>query len=253
MVVIGVLLLRPTLVEGDQMSWLDSMIDNIAQDARQTKAVQYDQLSWIRNRKVFKRDRDVNFAREDSAIQRRIADARSAGVHPLFALGGSVQSSPAFFMGGGSTAAQSPGGGGGGGIPDAMEVEAHKAAMRESAARAAVYEKQAEREDFALSAERASALARAKQASNSQQDVLLLPPGPPVSQQNFNVGPSANAQRVQDEYGDVVEWIYGAARLLMDTLVYNQQLAPPWNQDQRNFPGEYRQQIDRMRPKSWDK
>lgn len=220
------------------MSWLGSMIDNIAQDARQTKAVQYDQLSWIRNRKTFKRDRDVNFAREDSAIQRRVEDARKAGVHPLFALGGAVGSSPAFFMGGGSTAAQSSGGGTGGGPPDAMEVETHKAAMRESSARAAVYEKQAEREDFALQAEKASLAARLVQRSNVNQDVIKVP----SQQKEYSIPPDASsphrlfkkkgegwrtsataqAQNMEDEYGEISDWTYGPARALHDWYWYNE-------------------------------
>lgn len=36
-----------------------------------------------------------NWAREDTAIQRRVADARKAGIHPLFALGASVSQTQA--------------------------------------------------------------------------------------------------------------------------------------------------------------
>ena len=39
--------------------------------------------------------------REDTAIQRRVADARRAGIHPLFALGAGTSGSPAFSVGGG--------------------------------------------------------------------------------------------------------------------------------------------------------
>ncbi len=37
-----------------------------------------------------KRQRERQYAREDTSIQRRVADARAAGVHPLFALGASL-------------------------------------------------------------------------------------------------------------------------------------------------------------------
>ena len=40
----------------------------------------------------------------DASIQRRVADARAAGVHPLFALGASVGASPTASIGGGQPA-----------------------------------------------------------------------------------------------------------------------------------------------------
>lgn len=50
-------------------------------------------------------------AQMDESIQRRVADARKAGIHPLFALGGSVGASPTISAGGSSPAPQGDVGG----------------------------------------------------------------------------------------------------------------------------------------------
>lgn len=56
-------------------------------------------------------NRDLAYAREDNAIQRRVVDANAAGLHPLAALGAQIsspvisQSQPANFSGGSSASA----------------------------------------------------------------------------------------------------------------------------------------------------
>lgn len=54
-------------------------------------------------------------AERNSAIQRTVADARAAGLHPVFALGGAVNASPTFSVGGGDSADLRVGGGVAGG------------------------------------------------------------------------------------------------------------------------------------------
>lgn len=49
-------------------------------------------------------------AQMDQSVQRRVADARAAGVHPLFALGASVGASPTASIGGGQPATGSAAG-----------------------------------------------------------------------------------------------------------------------------------------------
>lgn len=186
-------------------SWIGGMIDNIAQDARQTKSMQYDQLSWIRNRKASKRDRDLIFQREDTAIQRRVADAEAAGVHPLFALGASVGTSPVMAIGGGSSAGQSQGGGSGMDIPDRMAIESHRAGLEESAARVRLYDAQAA--DFVAQAAKASRIGRDLQNANVQQDKVKLMADQMTSAQSRD--PSVSAGRQHPAYREYVITPYG--------------------------------------------
>lgn len=61
-----------------------------------------DSDSWARRqaRKDRKESRRQFDAQMDTSIQRRVADARKAGIHPLFALGASVGASPTSHVGG---------------------------------------------------------------------------------------------------------------------------------------------------------
>lgn len=196
-ILIGVIFCLSFLVEDDMAGWLGDMIANIAQDARQTKAVQYDMWTRNKERDYFTADRALNFGREDTAIQRRVADAQAAGVHPLFALGASVGGQGAYFVSGGSSAAQSPGGAGMD-IPSAMDIEAHNAAMRESGARADMYTAQAAE---------ASARARQAQSANVQQDHVKLVADQMTSSQSTD--PSVSAGRDHPAYREYVVTQYG--------------------------------------------
>ena len=72
-----------------------------------------------RNRKESRRQFD---AQMDESVQRRVEDARKAGIHPLFALGASVGASPTATFGGEPT---------GSGIGDALNAIANRYSDRE--------------------------------------------------------------------------------------------------------------------------
>lgn len=203
-VIIAVLFCLSFLAGGDQMtSWIGGMIDNIAQDARQTKSVQFDMWKSNKERDYFTSDRGANWLREDTAIARRVADARAAGVHPLFALGAQIQPSPAQYIpaGGGIS-----GGGGGASmdIPDAMSVETHRAALGESAARTRLMNAQAD--DLVAQSAKASQEARDRQNANVQQDKIKLMADQMTSAQSRD--PSVSAGRDHPAYREyvVTQW-----------------------------------------------
>lgn len=168
-------------------------------------------------RKWFKRDRAANWAREDSEIERRVRDAKRAGVHPLFALGASVSSSPAYQMGDGGTNFDA------GGIgrslarvasgrqqeDDAMSRETHEAALEESRARARMYNSQAD--DFTAQALAASGQARMTQNANVQQDLWKVQPDAMTSAQSRD--PSVSAGRAHPAFR---EYIVSKSGLSMD-------------------------------------
>jgi len=152
-------------------------------------------------------------ARDDTAIRRRVNDAQAAGIHPLFALGGSVS-------GGGSTA-MFTGGSGSDRRRDRIS-SASRVAERFVMGDEDAYRKDlAEAQLRALNADAArnealaaSELARAAQAANvTRPDYSMNLIGSP----DFKVtGARTPAQKLQDEYGDVAENIFGTGHLVED-------------------------------------
>ena len=85
-------------------------------------------------------------AQMDESVQRRVADAKKAGIHPLFALGGSVGASPTMHVGGGE---------GGGPMQSAIEgmarslgvIEQNRASAKRDEAEAALLDSERARID----------------------------------------------------------------------------------------------------------
>lgn len=141
-------------------------------------------------------------------IQWRVADAQMAGIHPLFALGAQLQmpapvqtdfggygrAGEAFTRGIDRAAAQRH---------DAMAMGLIQAQINETNSRAA------------LNAAELSRMVKAAAGTGAARDVesrnLVIPPSA-----GFKTSPTSTAQTVQDEYGDVIEAIYGIGRLIYD-------------------------------------
>lgn len=100
----------------------------------------------------------------NESIQRRVADAREAGIHPLFALGASVGASPTMFAGGSSA-----GGGLGEGIAEAGRAVERYASGKTAAALASAQIRSAEAQAVRDEADAQLSLSRAKKL---EQDMV---------------------------------------------------------------------------------
>lgn len=105
----------------------DAIFDSFAQDDAQSHAQQQQFAAQAFSDKQFKRSlrfqnkwnrRQLSFAKRQfrlqrdltkEGIQRRVADAKKAGLHPLYALGGSASASPTTFIPGQSPTGSAPG------------------------------------------------------------------------------------------------------------------------------------------------
>lgn len=146
----------------------------IGDSIQNNKNLTWNWWSWNKQKK----DRGWQWAREDSQLQRRVEDARKAGVHPLFALGASPNNSQAFPINYGEPPFRSSRGFGelGSAVSDAISgrsQETHEAAIEESKARTRKYNADAA---FAEKQMGDSLVARAKQEGNVKQDMLKIVP-----------------------------------------------------------------------------
>lgn len=160
------------------------------------------------------------------SIQWRVADAKAAGVHPLFALGASI-GSPVYPSGGNSSQVAADVASGvsyGFGAPQRatqqkMATETHGAALTESASRTKSNLASAAR-DEAAALELQSRMARNIQRANAIQDKVGLGGNTvtlPGLGAELKTGPSTTAQEFEDEYGDAASWVYGIGRLGVDS------------------------------------
>lgn len=153
-----------------------------------------------------------------NSIRWKVADARAAGVHPLFALGASTNAaSPSFNSSNiGDHVAQ--------GLTGAMNAKANALAMKQAAElNSAMIRKEnaladkytAEAQDVAQQMAAASFAARAAQAANVVQDApeFILPFGAPLT---GIAGRTPNSV-LQERYGEAADLI-GAAQLAEDVF-----------------------------------
>jgi len=164
-------------------------------------------LNFLQSNKAAKQQED--FAK--NAISYRVADAKNAGIHPIYALGANVAMPSPVAVGdlAGPLANM------GASIDDV--VNKRRTAQADSAASKLE----------ALTLERASLENDHLRAQIRKMNSPGLPPAlvtsgdlalPLGNRQSlpFTPGPSSTAQRVQDEYGDIAENVYGTSRAVTD-------------------------------------
>lgn len=172
-------------------------------------------------------DRNEALQREFAThgIRWRVEDAKAAGLHPLFALGASVpQYSPATAIdfSGMSNSLHTMGQNVSRAARASMTPEERtmldlnmqevRSRIRENDARAAAIESQMARDAMndARNARPIPLSSSTVRPSAARARELRLPPG------SMRTSETESAQTVQDEYGDIVENLYGASRLLND-------------------------------------
>lgn len=167
-----------------------------------------DAMSWLmegsRDLHMLRRERTAaNQARRGRGgfIRDKVAAARSAGIHPLYALG--AQASPRSSIVGTDK--------GGGGFATGPSKSEQVQAAKESESRIKANEAAAAR-DNALAAKAASDAAIAKQKANSTQDTILTTPsGDPV-----HVTQPDLTDEAQRHYGELGELVYGTEAFVRD-------------------------------------
>lgn len=176
------------------------------------------------------KQRSWNERMAESEIQRRVRDAQLAGIHPLFALGGSAGGSAPISL-------DFSGDGGGREIGEAagqLVRDLRGTEEEERQARIAVLRSEAERNDAVAESTRMSAAARAVQTANASQDSVVDSVGhlygfdAPVVHQKGKM----KAQQIQDLYGDLAENVEGSIMYVRDKG--------------RQIAEEYRNQLDVM-------
>lgn len=169
------------------------------------------------------RDRDL--AKKQWAaqsIQARVADAKAAGISPLYALGNSGMS-PTFIAGQSNYGSH---------VKDIVQGIRDRSAAAELKAQAAqdhraeLGVKRAQEEalkaqayrDWTAGAAEASKTATMAAQVNSRQDQTQVQPTVkyPMGIGKHATGDSTPAQQFEDEYGDFASWIYGIIRLAED-------------------------------------
>lgn len=171
-------------------------------------------------------------ARLDNAseIQRRVADARKAGIAPLAALGAQT-SSPAYALPQSVAPTYTPNRMPSTGVGDAfLSMAPVIAAMQGENARNEVLKSEAElnraRKDEILMSMASSAVQRASQKPNKDgsglvQDKVVKREMVGPNQGRFQTSQSTTAERVESEYGGIAGEVYGLYRLLNDNVNAN--------------------------------
>lgn len=174
-------------------------------------------------------DREYQLAFAKNAIQWKVEDAQKAGVHPLYALGAPTMNfSPVSVGGGGGFASmgQDLGRAIGAGMSKQGQLTAFDAAVQDLTLK-----------KFGLENELLAA-----QIARMKNEMLMKPSLPGVAKltmpggARFTPGASSKAQTVQDEYGDIVENIYGLARLGYDAYTNSMR---GYRQNVQKYQGQY--------------
>lgn len=186
-------------------------------------------LGGLFNQQAQERENRIARQREDTAIQRQKADAIAAGINPLAALGVSGAGSasmPVADLGGSIERAA-------GGVASSM-VEEATFALNAAQTLSNIKLQDAQAKAMLMEAQSRTVASRLEAASRGGVGgELILPlPGKP----GFRPSDTSKAQTVQDEYGDIVENVYGTGRLIND-LIENlgAGIGSEWRPGTRNY------------------
>lgn len=176
-------------------------------------------LNWLSGKNEARHQERLQREYAQNAIQWKVADAKKAGIHPLYALGAPSMSPSPSSVGGSSGMSDM-----GQDISRALSAGMSREGQT-TAFDAAVQEMTLKK--FGLENELLAA-----QIAKMKQEVFSKPAVPnvtlPTGAGHFVPGQSSSAQKVQDEYGDIVENAYGLWRLGNDAWVN----VKGWHQNQ---------------------
>lgn len=231
------------------LGWIGDIVQSVQAQNAQDKNLVNQWASWdLASRAVRHGER-----REDNAIQRRVADARAAGIHPLFALGANVQNNAAVpLFDSAPVFNETPGRGLGTALTKILskkDDELHDAQVDLLRSQAEYYRSRADGDDFVSGSAVSSGLARGAQRANSQQDQgepVKIYDMPLHSKEQFGrdieawkkatgrkgdydvvEGPfgytlhkrsRGKAQEHEDVYGEMSDFIVGPPMYLKDTM-----------------------------------
>lgn len=190
-----------------------------------------------------------DFAKQ--GVRWRVADARAAGIHPLAALGANLPSASPITVGvdGGLYSA----------FGNAMGQNLSRAAVSRMTGRERaendmrsheMYQLEKERMQLENDALRAQVYGSYGAVSRQPGDpppfpeedagrILTVPSAPAgAGTSKWKTGPTAPAEAVQQEYGEIAEWIYGAYRALNDYFRHNLPIdRKKWGPSRDRVPG----------------
>lgn len=168
--------------------------------------------NWINNA-LFdpgSKDRKMQAAFAKNAIQWKVADANKAGVHPLYALGAPTMNYSPVSVGGG---------GYGGGSISGQDISRAIGAGMPKSGQLSAYEQAVQ--DLTLQGMGLDNEYKAAQLARLRNEMLNKPALPEIKLPGpvpFQTGDSSKSQVVQDEYGDLIENVYGTGRLIYDSF-----------------------------------
>lgn len=155
-------------------------------------------------------DRDMQVAFAKNAVQWKVADAQKAGVHPLYALGAPTMSFSPTSIGGGSEGLAQMGQGIdraiGAGMPKEGQITAYQKTIQDLTATGMGLDNEY----------KAAQIARLRNEMLAKPALPMVMPGNPGP--TFQPGPQVPAQKVQDQYGDIIENVYGTPSLIYDSF-----------------------------------
>ncbi|WNK13675.1 MAG: DNA pilot protein [Microvirus sp.] len=149
-----------------------------------------------------------------NAVQWKVQDANKAGIHPLFALGANTTSYQPVGVGSGLADTFANMGAG---------IDRAQSATAEAPARGVIARLALERAGLENDLLRAQIVSEARRSLPPYVGPPMPTPGSdiqlPLGNRGifpFKPGPSSTSQRIQDEYGDFAENVYGTGRAVVD-------------------------------------